>query len=230
MATNIVVTDLTNGTIRQDAAGNSYWEGTGIFDVLMAAVNSNIKVEYDNARLQGKDYASVYLGSMQSVISQSMQFLLTEKTSEAQTDLIVTKENELRLNGIKDRAVRSEQLTNAVIKNYVDERTKNHKVATSASNLAVTVGTQPHKITLAQFQSNKAAADTDYVIEQETQLINSVRFNNEIKALDSLADTYGTFGAGGLTLSAEMWQTYFAIVAKLATVPPPTVTTVTKVT
>jgi len=26
-----------------------------------------------------------------------------------------------------------------------------------------------------------------------------------------------------------MWQTYFAIVSKLATVPPPTVTTVTKV-
>ena len=294
MATDIILTNLTNGETKQDSHGKNYWKGTGVFDVLMGAVNDNIKIEYDNARLQGQEYASVYLGAMQSVISQSMQYLLTEQSSEAQTDLVVAQESELLLNGIKERSLKdalilkideetdllqtqdtemvadglkdrlvkdaqiikiqedtdlvirqetelalngtsernlkAEQLASAVIKNYIDEATKGDKVATSASALAVTQGTQPHKISLAQYQSAKAAADTDYVVEQEQQLINSVQFNNEIKALDSLADTYGTFGAGGLTLSSEMWQTYFAIVAKLATVTAPTVTTVTKVT
>ena len=57
----------------------------------------------------------------------------------------------------------------------------------------------------------------------------TVGYNNKIKALDALSDTYGTFGAGGLTLSSDMWTTYFSIVSNLAGVTPPTSTSVSKV-
>lgn len=79
-------------------------------------------------------------------------------------------------------------------------------------------------------QKDKAENEALYVAEQKTQLTASVGYNNKIKALDSLADTYGTFGAGGLTLSSDMWSTYFSIVSDLSTATAPTSTTVTKVT
>lgn len=83
MAVDIVLSDLTNGSVV-----NGEWKGTGVFDVLMEAVNSNIKIQYDANRIKGTDYANVYMTSMQAVIAQSMQYLLQEKVQEAQADKI----------------------------------------------------------------------------------------------------------------------------------------------
>ena len=84
MAANIDIAELTNGGIV-----NGDWEGTGIFDVLISAVNSNIKIQYDNDRIKGSDYANVYMSSMQSVLQASVQFLLEEQVREAEIDKIV---------------------------------------------------------------------------------------------------------------------------------------------
>lgn len=81
MATVISINELTDGSIVSDV-----WVGTGIFDVLIAAVNENIKIQYDQGRITGSDYANVYLASMQAVIAQSMQFLLERKGKEVQVD------------------------------------------------------------------------------------------------------------------------------------------------
>lgn len=81
MATVIDLNDLTNGSVVGDE-----WVGTGAFDVLMAAVNKNIELQYDSGRITGTDYANVYLTSMQAVIAQSMQFLLEQKGKEVQVD------------------------------------------------------------------------------------------------------------------------------------------------
>lgn len=82
MAADIILDDLTNGAL--DTENN--WNGTGVFDKLIMAVNSNIEGQYNKGRINGADYANVYLGSMQSVIAQSMQFLLQEQLVEAQID------------------------------------------------------------------------------------------------------------------------------------------------
>jgi len=66
-------------------------------------------------------------------------------------------------------------------------------------------------------QVDKAKGDAEYVAAQIIALKEQVIDNRKIKALDSLADTYGTFGAGGLTVSSDMWQVYFEIVDDLAT-------------
>lgn len=74
MAVDIIVDDITNT------------ESTGIFDKLMEAVNSNIEKQYLENRITGSDYANVYLSSIQAVLQQSVQYVLTEQLTEAQID------------------------------------------------------------------------------------------------------------------------------------------------
>lgn len=81
MPADIVLTDLTNGSIV-----NGEWEGTGVFDILMEAINGNIEVQYNKGRIKGADYAQVYLTAMQAAIAQSIQYTLQEKLQEAQID------------------------------------------------------------------------------------------------------------------------------------------------
>lgn len=81
MATVINITDLVNGSVV-----NNDWSGTGVFDELMSAVNSNINLQYSLGRINAADYAQVYLGGIQSVISQSIQYLLQKDLIAAQID------------------------------------------------------------------------------------------------------------------------------------------------
>lgn len=83
---------------------------TGVFDRLMASVNENIEIQYQDNRITGTDYANVYLGSLQSVLSQSIQFVLQEQLSEAQISGI-----------LKDNDIKDEQLNIAVIDKAVKQ-------------------------------------------------------------------------------------------------------------
>lgn len=88
-----------------------------------------------------------------------------------------------------------------------------------------TVQQQP----MLEGQIAKTAADTAFVGTQETELSNSVIFNNKIKALDSYGDMIGTMGAGSLVISTDMWSSFFAMVDDLNSAAGiPTSTTVTK--
>lgn len=62
--------------------------GTGVFDKLIQAVEQHILAQHKAGRITGSDYADVYLGSMQSVLSESVKFLLTEQQAEKQAELI----------------------------------------------------------------------------------------------------------------------------------------------
>jgi len=68
------------------------------------------------------------------------------------------------------------------------------------------------QLSLIDNQILKLIEDTLFVATQETELTNSVGYNNKIKALDSYSDMIGTIGAGGLTIDAPMWVTYFEMV------------------
>jgi len=77
----IAMTDFTNDV----SIDNNYnVTGNGIFDDMMEAINSNIKAQYDAGRITGADYASVYLGAMQTAISQSAQVMLNKALVDAQ--------------------------------------------------------------------------------------------------------------------------------------------------
>ncbi len=89
------------------------------------------------------------------------------------------------------------------------------KAITAREEAEVAKATRQTKIDNAEAQLDKTIADTDYVDEQKTQLIQSVKDNRKIKALDTLGDTYGTFGAGGITPDDSMWEGYYNIVTEL---------------
>lgn len=90
--------------------------------------------------------------------------------------------------------------------------------------------THNFKVDLSKNQADKVLADKQLVDEQKNGITQQVVDNRKIKALNSLANTYGVFGSGGLTLSTDMWTTYFNIVSDLTGETAPNNTTVAKVT
>ena len=77
--------DFSDGSIVVTGE-NVTWEGTGVFDQLMMAVNGNIQAQYDSGRLKGTDYANVYVGAMQAAMSEAMKFVLNKKSVEKQLE------------------------------------------------------------------------------------------------------------------------------------------------
>jgi hypothetical protein len=118
---DILFSDITTG----DTAGN------GCFDVLMRSVKAHIQLEYDANRLKGTDYATVYLGAMQSAMQLAEQFILTEKLQEAQinkiqeeVDLLQTQDSEVQLNGTADRLIKAQQVLNEADKRLSTDKAR----------------------------------------------------------------------------------------------------------
>ena len=114
---DIDIEDLTKGTITANDDEEYTWEGSGIFDKIVESVNSNIKLEYDNGRIVGQDYAATYLGGLQSALQTAVQLLLQKDLTKAQiaaaisqTALTDAQEAELLLNGVKDRLAKDEEI------------------------------------------------------------------------------------------------------------------------
>ena len=78
----IDINDFSNGQINNTNPQEPRWEGNGIFDVIIKAANENIKIQHKTSRITGAEYAEVYLGTMQSAISESMKFLLVKGITE----------------------------------------------------------------------------------------------------------------------------------------------------
>ena len=75
------INDFSNGHIDNSNPQEPKWEGTGVFDIIMKAANENIKIQNQASRITGAEYAEVYLGTMQTAISEAMKFLLNRDQS-----------------------------------------------------------------------------------------------------------------------------------------------------
>lgn len=53
--------------------------GTGAFDVLMRSVKLHLQEEYDEGRIVGKEYATVYIGAITAVLQTASQHLINEQ-------------------------------------------------------------------------------------------------------------------------------------------------------
>lgn len=67
--TELVVADLTQATL----------EGSGVFDVLMRANKAHLEAEFNKNRIKGPEYATVYLGSLNTVMNTALQFLMSKE-------------------------------------------------------------------------------------------------------------------------------------------------------
>ena len=83
----IDIKDFSNGQIDSTNAQEPKWEGTGVFDVIIKAANENIKIQHKTSRITGAEYAEVYLGTMQTAISEAMKFVLQNDTLAKELEL-----------------------------------------------------------------------------------------------------------------------------------------------
>lgn len=85
----IDITEITQGKLT----------GTGVFDKLMASVTAHLDDQYNKGRIKGAEYASVYLGAVQSAMQQSVSFVLGEQ----QAELALTQLNDGLITSAKQR-------------------------------------------------------------------------------------------------------------------------------
>ena len=87
MSIIVDINDFSNGSIDSSNPQDPKWNGTGVFDIIMKAANENIKIQNQTSRITGAEYAEVYLGTMQSAISEAMKFLLVKEITEKEISL-----------------------------------------------------------------------------------------------------------------------------------------------
>jgi len=103
---DIKLEDLTNATTVSD--------GTGVLDVLMKTINLHVVKQFDMGRITGPEYATVYVGALQSAISESIKFLLGEQAAGLQADLLEEKiESERKNNGTDGSIDKKDALVDA---------------------------------------------------------------------------------------------------------------------
>jgi hypothetical protein len=108
----ITVQDLTQGQLT----------GTGVFDELMRATKAHLAYEYKAGHIKGSEYATVYLGALQSVMSQSLQLLLQQQQVDLQAQLLTEQIVTERLNQaqtVSQTALVDQQFANAIIEGTV---------------------------------------------------------------------------------------------------------------
>ena len=115
----IDINDFSNGQIDNANPQDPKWEGTGIFDIIIKAANENIKIQHKTSRITGAEYAEVYLGTMQSAISEAMKFVLQNDTLAKELELKQAQINKLKAD---------KELTDAQILAYSIQQAKDIEV------------------------------------------------------------------------------------------------------
>lgn len=70
-------------TISIDALTTASTAGNGVFDILMRSVRAQLDVEYQSGRIKGSEYATVFLGALEAVMTTALTFTLTKhKTAQ----------------------------------------------------------------------------------------------------------------------------------------------------
>ena len=72
-------------------------EGNGVFDKLMQAVSAQCQREYDQNRIRGPEYSTVYLTGLQSAMDQAIRFLLERTNVELQEKQIELAQKQIEL-------------------------------------------------------------------------------------------------------------------------------------
>lgn len=77
MVVDIDINEVTTGSL----------DGSGVFDKLMAVTKVHIAEEFETGRIKGPEYASLYLGALQSVMAHSIEFVFREQVTEKEVEL-----------------------------------------------------------------------------------------------------------------------------------------------
>jgi len=190
MAT-INTSDLTQASAVSTSTDGKYTvTGTGVFDDLMEGVNAHLEAQFNLGRLTGAEYATVYLGAMQSSLQNSVQFILGKQQADKQAELLT-------------KQVLTEASQNAEV---LAGTTRNNAKNTAEIALSVKQGTKVDAETavlaqkeiteFAQTGQTTSTAPTDASIlgkqrELYEEQAKGFKWNADQKYLDSLLRAWG---------------------------------------
>ena len=86
---DVIITPITNEDLTTKVV-----DGTGIFDELMTAANAHLDSQFKKERITGTQYAEVYLGQLQAVLANAVQFLI-ERDKTYLNNLLINAQIEL---------------------------------------------------------------------------------------------------------------------------------------
>lgn len=138
---DVIITPITNEDLTTKVVN-----GTGIFDELMTAANAHLDSQFKNERITGTQYAEVYLGQLQAVLANAVQFLIErDKTYlnnlliNAQIEL-ANKQAELAEKQIEQADKQLELLEKQIELQQAQSDLARQKIKTEIAQIADTVG------------------------------------------------------------------------------------------
>jgi hypothetical protein len=163
----IDITEITEGTVA----------GKGAFDKLMAAITAHLDVQYKAGHIKGAEYASVYLGALQSAAQQSVTFVL----GEHQAQLALTQLNDTLITSAKERV----ELDTRIV--LLNAQTQEQLDSTLRANTELDRANLQLEDTLRSSAKQRAEIDTRIVLldaQIQEQLDSTTRSNSQLN--DSL--------------------------------------------
>ena len=184
MGTSIVFEDFSNGSIINTDPNNPVWEGTGVFDQLMMAVNGNIQAQFDAGRIKGADYANVYMSSIQAAMNEAMKFVLGKKLAEKQVDLA---EKQIQAQDIQV-AIGEVQLAENSEKWALQKQILNNQLAMSNVDVVNKATNAAKDLEIKQKQIDSATADIAFNTSKKTIMEQTRKDNIRSKAAEQFAE------------------------------------------
>ena len=154
---DININQLTNATTGDN--------GSGVFDLLMVAVENHITEQYEGGRITGNDFATVYLGAMQAVLQQSVQFLMEEQAADKKAELLQAQIDSETKNSETGGVI---DLQKQKLQEEIDLVIA--KTAESYENITASRQDTVRKNLINSKQAIKIDKDTELVITQNTEL------------------------------------------------------------
>lgn len=119
--------------------GTASVSGSGAFDEIMKAIVAHLTVEYTARRITSEAYPQVYLGAMQTALTQAVMFVLQKPMVERQADTEVAKKAlvERQTKGFDDDAKQK------LLKQALDSWSVAYSVAKDANSIPDTIKVNP---------------------------------------------------------------------------------------
>ena len=170
-------------TISIDDIVSSDLTGDGAFDKLMSAVELRLEAQYNEGRINGSQYAEVYLGALQGVLQQSIAYILGVQQADKQAELLVEQ---------------TKLVTEQILQAQSEKSLTDQKILTEQSQIldtvdgnpvVGTVGAQKAVLSTQEALNNQQAAKISADIlksNSEKSLLDQKRFTEEAQILDTV--------------------------------------------
>lgn len=182
--------------------------GSGVLDQMLTTMRVHLAEQFDKERIQGTEYAEVYLGAFQSTLAAAIEFLMARrklgldlKLQEAQISLVEAQEDQIRaeMQKVPLEMAQITAQTNLIIKQGDLADKQLEQADKQLELLAAQVAVQEKTLELVSEQVEQAKAQTEYyaqrAITEKAQTQDGIAANGsvigtQIALMNKQADGY----------------------------------------